>query len=111
MNTPKAEENVSRSIVRPQISLLIMLLMMTVLAAMSAGLFYASRVTAIREEVSVLTGGRIDGGPTNRMAHISFILFTLCSPLILASVLSTIVGIMRWLEKRRGVAEADSSSR
>lgn len=111
MNTPDFEDRTTRRFARPQISLLMMLLMMTVLAAMSAGLFYASRVTAIREEVSVLTGGRIDGAPTNRIAHISFILFTLCSPLILASVLSTIVGVMRWLERRREVAEANSSSR
>ncbi len=85
----------------PQISLGFMLLSMVVLAVMSAGMFYASRVGAVQDEISVLSGGVIESRDvdTSRFSHIVFIMFTFTSPLILAGVLSTAVGVTRWLER------------
>ena len=79
-----------------------MLLIMVVFAIMSAGLFYASRVPAIREEIEVfLTGKKSDSESVGRAAHIVFIMFTFTSPLLLAGILSTYVGISRWFSQRR----------
>ena len=79
-----------------------MMLMMIVFSIMSAGLFYASRVPIVQEEISVLLRGKSNGtsGEVGRLAHIVFIMFTFSSPLILAGVLSTAVTFMRWLEQR-----------
>ena len=86
----------------PQISLGFMLLTTVVLAVMSAGLFYASRVQAVQEEISVLSGGSVgqSGDDVGRLAHIIFIMFTLTSPLLLAGALSTAVVVFRWLQRR-----------
>lgn len=86
----------------PQISLSFMLLMMVVFSMMSAGLFYASRVPAVQEEISVLVHGRSGGDreDVGRLAHITFIMFTFTSPLILAGVLSTGLAVLRWFERR-----------
>ena len=79
-----------------------MMLMMIVFSIMSAGLFYASRVPIVQEEISVLVQGKGggSGGEAGRLAHIIFIMFTFSSPLILAGVLSTAVGLLRWYERR-----------
>lgn len=79
-----------------------MLLMMVVFSMMSAGLFYASRVPAVQEEISVLVHGRSGGDreDVGRLAHITFIMFTFTSPLILAGVLSTGLAVLRWFERR-----------
>ena len=81
----------------PQISLLMLFLIMMVFAVISAGLLYASRVPAVREEWAALTGtDPMDvGGGEGRTAHLFFILFTLTAPLLLAGVLSTGVAILR----------------
>lgn len=80
-----------------------MMLMMVVFSVMSAGLFYASRVPAVQEELNVIMGG--DGGATSddtgRTAHLIFILFTFTSPLLLAGVLSTALAVLRWLDRRK----------
>ena len=79
-----------------------MLLMMVVFSMMSAGLFYASRVPAVQEEISVMVHGRSGGGgeDVGRLAHITFIMFTFTSLLILAGVLSTGLAVVRWFERR-----------
>ncbi len=79
-----------------------MMLMMIVFSIMSAGLFYASRVPVIQEEIGVLLQGKTGGSKSDggRLAHIVFIMFTFSSPLILAGVLSTTVGFLRWIERR-----------
>lgn len=79
-----------------------MLLLMVIFAVMSAGLFYASRVPAVQEEINVMVRGRSGGGSEDlgRLAHITFIMFTFTSPLILAGVLSTGLAVLRWLERR-----------
>lgn len=86
----------------PQISLSFMLLMMVIFSMMSAGLFYASRVPAVQEEINVLVRGKSGGDreDVGRLAHITFIMFTFTSPLILASVLSTGLAVVRWFERR-----------
>lgn len=86
----------------PQISLGFMMLTMGIFALMSAGLFYASRVPAVQEEINVLVHGQTgtDSEDVGRMAHITFIMFTFTSPLILASVLSTGMAVRRWYERR-----------
>jgi hypothetical protein len=78
-----------------------MMLMMVVFSIMSAGLFYASRVPAIQEEMSVLIQGRSSGAASSsgQFAQIAFIMFTFCSPLVLAGVLSTAVSVMRWFDR------------
>lgn len=79
-----------------------MMLMMIVFAVISAGLFYASRVPAIRDEIGMLLYGETSssGEDVGRMAHRVFIMFTFTSPLLLAGVLSLVLGLIRWLEKR-----------
>lgn len=79
-----------------------MMLMMVVFAVMSAGLFYASRVPAVQDELNVLVNGKSDGGgeDTGRIAHIFFIMFTFTSPLLLAGFLSTGLAVVRWFERR-----------
>lgn len=86
---------------RPQISLGFMLLMMVICALFSAGLFYASRVPAVRNDISALVGDKPGGGEDiGRTAHLTFIMFTFTSPLILAGVLSTLVAVRRWYWRR-----------
>ena len=87
----------------PQITIGFMMLMMVVFSVMSAGLFYASRVPAVEEEINVLFRGRSSGESEDvgRLAHVTFIMFTFTSPLILAAVLSTGLAVLRWHEKRR----------
>jgi hypothetical protein len=83
-------------------SLGFMMLTMGIFSLMSAGLFYASRVPAVQEEVKVLVHGETGGASEDvgRTAHITFIMFTFTSPLILASVLSTGMAVRRWYERR-----------
>lgn len=86
---------------RPQISLGLMMFLMLVCGMMSAGLFYASQVPAIQDEIAILVGKKAGGHDQGgRIAHLMFILFTLTSPLLLAGVLSTGLSIWRWFERR-----------
>ena len=92
------------SVRRPfQISIGMMLLVMVVFAVMSAGMFYASRVPAIQDEVAALVHGKSSTGgeDVGRSAHIAFIMFTFTSPLLLAGLLSTGFSILRWFERKR----------
>jgi len=85
----------------PQISLGFMLLMMVIFALISAGLFYASRVPAVQADIAALVGDQPGGSEDiGRTAHITFIMFTFTSPLILAGVLSTILAVRRWYRQR-----------
>ena len=86
-----------------QISIGMMMLIMVVFAVMSAGLFYASRVPAVRDEIAALVQGKASasGEDVGRKAHIAFIMFTFTSPLILAGALSTGMSIVRWFENRK----------
>lgn len=86
-----------------QVSIGMMMLMMVVFAVMSAGLFYASRVPAVRDEIAALIRGKAttSGEDVGRAAHIAFIMFTFSSPLILAGLLSTGMSIVRWIEKKK----------
>ncbi len=79
-----------------------MMLMMVIFSIMSAGLFYASRVPAVQDELNVLVHGQSEGGgeDVGRLAHITFIMFTFTSPLLLAGVLSTGLAVLRWFERR-----------
>ncbi len=104
-NDPNSSRNTAASRTHParfQISLTLMLLLMVVFAFFSAALFYASRVPAIREELSLLLYGQSrDGGEDiGRVAHRAFIMFTFTSPLLLACVLSTLLGIWNHFERR-----------
>ncbi|WP_168566414.1 hypothetical protein [Crateriforma spongiae] len=88
---------------RRQISLSFMLLVMLIFALMSAGMLYASRVDAVQNELRVLFGADVvpATGDQGRLPHLVFILFTLTSPLILAGLLSTGLGIYRQLIRPR----------
>jgi len=95
MNTPTQKRRRP-----PQISLGFMMLMMVVFAIISAGLFYASQVPAVQDEISGLMGSESKGGEdVGRTAHITFIMFTFTSPLILAGLLSTGMTILRWYQR------------
>lgn len=85
-----------------QISLSLMLMLMVVFAFISAALFYASQVPAIREEISALIYGEAsDGGEdAGRAAHRAFILFTFTSPLLLACILSMALSAMNYFQRR-----------
>ena len=103
----KRQMNASSSLRRrpPQISLGFMMLMMVIFSIMSAGLFYASRVPAVQDEISVLVHGKSDGASEDvgRLAHITFIMFTFTSPLILAGVLSTGMALLRCVNRSPAV--------
>lgn len=79
-----------------------MMLLMIVCSVTSAGFFYASWVPAIQDEFSVMVKGRSGGTDEQggRLAQIVFIMFTVCSPLVLATVLSTSLTIRQWFERR-----------
>lgn len=91
-----------RSFGAPQISLGFMLLMMVVLATISAGFLYAARVPAVQDEISALTGSQTgqSSEDVGRLAHIVFIMFTFTSPLILAGIMSMALGVFRWYMRR-----------
>lgn len=79
-----------------------MLLMNVIFCVLAGAVYYASRVPAISEEVSMLLGGRSGGaGATSRSMHVIFVMFTYTAPLLLAGVLSTMLGIWRLIERRR----------
>ena len=85
---------------RPQISLALMLLLMVIFAVMSAGMFYASRVGAVQDELSLLSDSSGGGsGEANRTAHLIFLLFTYTSPLLLAMCLSGVVALLRYRQR------------
>jgi hypothetical protein len=87
---------------RPQISLALMLLLMSIFAVMSAGMFYASRVGAVRDELALLTGSTAEStGETSRVAHLVFLMFTYTSPILLAVLLG---GLVRWSRFRESRA-------
>jgi predicted permease len=92
---------------RPQISIALMILLMSIFAVMSAGMFYASRVGAIQDEISIF-GGNSAGAEPNRAAHLIFLMFTYTSPLLLALVLGTIVSIMRFRNRHTVIRRVTS---
>ncbi len=81
---------------RPQVSIAFMLLSMTILCAMSAAMFYASRVPAIYNEVFSWFGKEVEPQETKRTVHLAFLLFTYASPLLLACLLGLVVSVLRW---------------
>jgi predicted permease len=84
---------------RPQISIALMILVMSIFAVMSAGMFYASRVGAIQDELSVIAGGSSSAAEPSRTAHLAFLMFTYTSPLLLAMLLGTIVSVTRFMNR------------
>lgn len=77
------------------------MLLMVIFAFMSAGLFYASRVPAVQSELSVLAGEEASSGDddVSRLAHITFIMFTFTSPLLLAGLISSGLALLRWINR------------
>ncbi len=76
-----------------------MLLLMCIFAIMSAGMFYASRVGAVQDDLASLSGSAATG-EVNRTAHLIFLMFTYTSPLLLAMLLSGLVAVLRYRERR-----------
>ncbi len=87
---------------RPQMSLSFMLLMNLVFCILLGALYWASRVPAIADEVSMMMGGRAaaGSGDNSRRVHIIFLLFTYTAPLLLAGLLSSSLGVWRFIEKK-----------
>lgn len=86
---------------RVQVSLTLMLLSMVVFAVISAGLFYASQVPVLRQEVSMLFTGKSESSDEDvgRVAHRAFIMFTFTSPLLLACMISLAVGFLKRFDR------------
>ena len=77
------------------------MLLMVVFAVISAGMFYATQVPAVQNDISLMMGGdTASAEDVGRGAQITFIMFTFTSPLILAGLLSTAMAILRWNRKR-----------
>lgn len=93
---------------RPQISLLVLLLLMTIVVVMSVAMLYASRVGAVQDEMSVF-GSAGSGGQSNRAAHLTFLMFTYSSPLLLAIVCGGLVSVIQY-RKRRVLTRRSSSA-
>lgn len=80
-----------------------MMMMMVIFSFISAGLYYAARVPAIQEDLDMMVTGKIPAVKNEdpgRLAHITFIMFTFTSPLLLAGCISTGMAILRWFERR-----------
>lgn len=105
-----AGSSASRKPHRPQISLALMLLMMCILCAMLAAMFYASRVPAISAEVYGWFGKQAPAGETDRRIHLSFLLFTYSSPLLLAGILSGILAVLRWISPEPNPGDLEPKS-
>lgn len=89
---------------RPQISIAFMMMLMLIFSFISAGLFYASRVPAIQNEIMMLVTGEIAEAAkedTTREAQIRFVMFTYTSPLLLAGAISTGMAILKWFQRTR----------
>jgi len=84
-----------------------MLLMTLVIAAMCAGLYRASRVPAFVQDLALTLGWETSSPETEvaRTLHVYFLLFTYTSPLILAGLLSTLLGVRRWFYRRTAVGQ------
>ena len=94
-----SDQHAKPAVFRRQISLGAMLVVMLIFTLMSAGLFYASRIGEIQDELQLFFGfSRYGKGEGSRQAHLLFLLFTYASPLLLAVVLSTAVS---FLNRRR----------
>lgn len=83
-----------------QIGIAAMLLLVIIAAVISGGLVYAARIPEIQEEMAVLFGTEVTADSTRRGPQILFILFTLTSPLLLAGVLSTVMGLWNSIARR-----------
>jgi hypothetical protein len=67
---------------------------MLIFTVMCAGVFYASRIQVVQDELTLLLGVSPFGKrESSRKAHLMFLLFTYASPLMMAAVLSTVVGL------------------
>ncbi len=80
-----------------------MLMLMLIFSFISAGLYYAARVPSIQQDIDMMVTGKISGTKSEdpgRLAHITFIMFTFTSPLLLAGCISTGMAILRWYERR-----------
>ncbi len=81
-----------------------MMMLMLIFSFISAGLFYASRVPAIQNEITMLMTGEITEAAqedTSREAQITFVMFTYTSPLLLAGAISAGMAILNWFQRPR----------
>jgi len=75
---------------RIQVSLGVMLVVMLVFALVSVGLSFATRIEEVQNELAIIFGpSSFTERESNRRTHLTFLLFTYASPLMLALVLST----------------------
>ncbi|MAI34212.1 MAG: hypothetical protein L7W43_14370 [Rubripirellula sp.] len=98
MNQPSSQHRL------PQISIAFMLMLMLIFSFISAGLFYASRVPAIQNEIMMLVTGEVPETTEKdsaRTAQITFVMFTYTSPLLLAGVISTGMAVLKWFQRPR----------
>lgn len=80
-----------------------MMMLMLIFSFISAGLYYAARVPAVQNDLDMMITGKIPSATNEdpgRLAHITFIMFTFTSPLLLAGCISTGIAILRWYERR-----------
>lgn len=73
-------------------------------------MFYASRVPAIYNEVFSWFGKEVEPAEGSRTVHLTFLLFTYSSPLLLAGLLGVVVSVLRWFSPEPGAYAGDHSS-
>jgi hypothetical protein len=98
----------------PQFSFATLLVLTAVMCATAAGLFYASGVRVIREELKVYFDVPFDNRTgSGNGPWLVFLLFTYTAPLLMAGFLSTFTALWRLLDNRRIAREdreADSAT-
>ncbi|MEO1528002.1 MAG: hypothetical protein AAFX06_21430 [Planctomycetota bacterium] len=101
MNSEQPTNAQASPLPRVQLSLTLMLLLMVVFAVISAGLFYASQVPVLRQELSMLVTGKSEdaGEDVGRVAHRAFIMFTFSSPLLVACIVSIAVNVLKRFDR------------
>ncbi|MEZ6087037.1 MAG: hypothetical protein R3C05_03185 [Pirellulaceae bacterium] len=98
------EEDIDRDVARRprfQISIRTMLLITAVFSVMSAGLFHASRIPVISDELAALSGRGSDSRGPDRMMQIVFIMFTYSMPLLMAFLLAMMSTVWQYFNRRR----------
>lgn len=73
-----------------------MLLLNVVFCVIAGSFYWASQVPVISDEISAALGTRSSGSASDsRAAHMIFLMFTYCAPLLLAGTLATLHSIRK----------------
>ncbi len=110
-NSPFADKSTAPSNEGYRFSIGTMLLAMFVCGGMGGALFYASRVAVLRNEIVAVFGVEPAGAETNRMAHLTFLLYCYSAPLLLTGVFGLgyrLVSLVNSWSKNQAIQEEES---